>query len=260
MTDSYNYKVKGAYINPESREYLPLLRGIDPKVKYPVVGHGTFVPVDKFVTRDNYISGRRADLGVKPAAKDRMETSDTGYDKETMRNLLNAYKEAAAMHGLKTLHPDDLLTMALVEGRSNFGYNDYNVNNKRAYKIAETLREKGHDRYAAGFPAAIVDKQMAAERLGVPFYQVWNGAGPAARAYNQRIEQSRYAIEDPRNQGLRNFIRESMGYKDPRKAEADIPEAQDYVAQAPVEAPIEIRKGGAVKMPSGYTQGSWKLI
>jgi hypothetical protein len=257
MADSYNYKVKGAYINPESREYLPLLRGIDPKVKYPVVGHGTFVPVDKFITRDNYISGRRADLGVKPAAKDRMETSDTGYDRETMRNLLNAYKEAAAMHGLKMLSPDDLLTMALVEGRSNFGYNDYNVNNKRAFNIAESLKEKGHDRYAAGFPAAIVDKQMAAERLKVPFYQVWNGAGPKAREYNQRIEQSRYAVEDPRNQNLRNFIRESMGQKPIGKvSEADIPDteyptivAADTPLEAPLEAPIEIRKGGMVKMP-----------
>jgi len=254
------YNVKGSYINPESPDYLPLLKGINPNVKYPVLGHGTFVPVDKRVHKDNYIAARRADLSLKPAAKDRMETVDTGYDKEAIGALLKAYKEAAAMHGLKMLSPDDLTAMALVEGRSNFGYNDYNVNNKRAFNIAESLKEKGHDRYAAGFPAAIVDKQMAAERLKVPFYQVWNGAGPKARAYNQRIEQSRYAVEDPRNQGLRNFIRESMGYKNPKKAEADIPETQDYVAQAPVEAPVEIRKGGTVKMPSGYTQGSWKLI
>ena len=248
------YKVKGAYINPDSPEYLPLLKGITPGVKYPVTGHGTFVPVDKNVQKNNYISARRADLSNKPAAKDRMETVDSGYDKETIGKLLSAYKDAAAAHGLKMLSPDDLTAMALVEGRSNFGYNDYNVNNKKAFKIAQDLKDKGHDRYAAGFPAAIVDKQMTAERLGVPFYQVWNGAGPKAREYNQRIEKSRYAIEDPRNQTLRNFIRQSMGYKDPQISEANIPE------QAPQEQIVEAKKGGAIKMPDNYSQGSWKII
>lgn len=251
------YKVKGAYINPDSPEYLPLLKGITPGVKYPVTGHGTFVPVEKNVQKNNYISARRADLSDKPAAKDRMETIDSGYDKETIGKLLSAYKDAAAAHGLKMLSPDDLTAMALVEGRSNFGYNDYNVNNKRAFNIAESLKEKGHDRYAAGFPAAIVDKQMTAERLGVPFYQVWNGAGPKAKEYNQRIEKSRYAVEDPRNQPLRNFIRQSMGYKNPQVSEAET--EQIPVAEAPQEM-VEAKKGGAIKMPDNYSQGSWKII
>jgi len=248
-------KVKGAYIDPRTKEYLEILKGVQPGGRYHLGGHGTFLPVEKIVKDENLLTGRKADL--KNKNKNGVETLDSKYDKETIRPLLNAYKDAAALHGIKMMDPDDFLIMALNEGRSNFGYNDYNYNNARTNKIVKTLIDKGYDPYAAGFPAAIVDKQMEAKRLNLPFFHLWNGAGPAARAYNQRHEDSRYSVEDPRNQNLRNFIRESMGQKPIGKvSEADIPDteyptivAADTPLEAPLEAPIEIRKGGMVKMP-----------
>ena len=174
---------------------------------------------------------------------------NTPYDRETLSNLLSAYRDAAKKHGLKTLSPDELVNLALVEGRSNFGYNEYNTNNKRAVKIAKDLEAQGYDPYAAGFPAAILDKQMAAERLGVPFYQVWNGAGKAAKDYNTRIEQQKYAVQDPRNQQLRSFVYENLGVPMPRT-----------VAEADVETDNSMKRGGSVQMPNNYSDGSWKLI
>jgi len=118
----------------------------------------------------------------------------------------------------------------------DFGYNDYNVNNKKAVKIAQDLQTIGHDPYAAGFPAAIVDKQMTAQRLGVPFFQVWNGGGKAAKDYNSRIQTQRYAVQDPRNQDLRGHVYQSLGLKPPQiRSEADI-----------VEEEQSIKRGGLV--------------
>jgi hypothetical protein len=242
-----SYKVQGGYYKPGTPEYAAFLKRIEGEIKsgvQPYGVHGVYTPKEKEVSPDNYISARRANPENKYGAKDRMETQDYGYDKETLGTLLAAYKDAAAKHGVKMLHPDDLTNMALVEGRSNFGYNEYNQNNPRAAKIAKELVAQGHDPYAAGFPAAIIDKQMQAERLNVPFYQVWNGAGPAAKKYAKRIETEKYAVEDPRNQTLREYIRNTTGYKEP----------DQQVAEA------EFKRGGAVAMPANYSQGNWKII
>ena len=122
-------------------------------------------------------------------------------------------------------------------------------NNKRANKIVEDLVKRGHDPYAAGFPAAIMDKHQTAERLGVPVYQVWNGSGKAAKDYAKRIEQQKYAVEHPRNQSLRQFIRQKVGFIEP----------DGKVAEVQVE-PEAFKRGGSVKMPDNYSQGNWKLI
>ena len=240
------YKVQGAYFVPTTPEYQAFAKSAAAHPKSWTAAGGVYLPSEKEVLEQNYIRARRANPLNKFGAKDRMETQDYGYDRETMANLLGAYKRAAEKHGVQMMHPDDLTNLALVEGRSNFGYNEYNVNNKRAAKIAQDLAAQGIDPYAAGFPAAIVDKQMQAKRLNVPFYQVWNGAGPKAREYAKKIEEQRYAVEDPRNKDLRDFIRQTIGYKDP---------AAQVVAVEP-----GMKRGGTVRMPDNYSSGNWKLI
>ena len=244
-----NYFVKGGYYKPNTPEYLDFARGVDTANAWKAAGD-IYLPAQKSVRQENVIFARRANPENKFGTKDRMESLDYGYDKETLSSLLAAYKDAAKRHGIPMLHPDELTNLALVEGRSNFGYNEYNINNKKARKIAEDLVAQGHDPYAAGFPAAILDKQMTAQRLGVPFYQVWNGSGKAAREYNKKIEQHKYAVQDPRNQELRGFISQSIGYMPPQqRAEAEMPEDDQ-----------QFKRGGNVKMPDTYSQGSWKLI
>jgi len=244
-----NYFVKGGYYKPNTPEYLDFASGVDTANAWKAAGD-IYLPAQKRVRQENVIFARRANPENKFGTKDRMESLDYGYDKETLSSLLAAYKDAAKRHGIPMLHPDELTNLALVEGRSNFGYNEYNINNKKARKIAEDLVAQGHDPYAAGFPAAILDKQMTAQRLGVPFYQVWNGSGKAAREYNKKIEQHKYAVQDPRNQELRGFISQSIGYMPPQqRAEAEMPEDDQ-----------QFKRGGNVKMPDTYSQGSWKLI
>jgi len=241
------YQVQGGYYKPGTPEYENFLKGLEGEIKKGVMPygvHGVYMPKTKEIPEQNYIPARRANPKNKYGAKDRMETTDYGYDKETLGTLLNAYKTAAQKHGLEMLHPDDLTNLALVEGRSNFGYNEYNQNNPRAAKIVKDLVAQGYDPYAAGFPAAIVDKQMQAKRLNVPFYQLWNGAGPAANKYAKRIETEKYAVEDPRNQSLREYIRQTIGYKEPNQ----------QVAEA------GFKHGGSVTMPENYSSGNWKLI
>ena len=245
-------KVEGGYYKPGTPEYESFLKLIEPNIKAgakPFGPHGVYVPKDKSVRPEDYIAARRANPLNKFGAKDRMETQDYGYDRETMGNLLAAYNDAVKHHGIKKMHPDDLANMALVEGRSNFGYNEYNNNNKKANKIVEDLIKRGHDPYAAGFPAALMDKQQTAERLKVPVYQVWNGSGKAAKEYAKRIEEHRYAVEHPKNESLRQFIRQKVGFIEP----------DQKVAEAEVE-PEVFKRGGSVKMPDNYSKGSWKLI
>jgi hypothetical protein len=252
MGDLSYKKVEGGYYPPNSPEYKSFLQMIEPAIKSgvkPFGAHGVYVPKEKTVSPDNYIAARRANPTNKYGAKDRMETQDYGYDKETMGNLLNAYNDAVKYHGVPKMHPDDLANMALVEGRSNFGYNEYNNNNKKANKIVEDLVKRGHDPYAAGFPAALMDKHQTAQRLGVPMYQVWNGSGKAAKDYAQKIEQHRYAVEHPKNKPLRQFIRDKVGFVE----DQDMPE---QVAEIPME-PEAFKRGGFIDKPM---TGSSKLI
>jgi hypothetical protein len=265
MPEKKVYNVHGAYYVPGTPEHKNWMNNVQKAGTASNWSHGQTLPATKPVAEENYIRARRADPLGKFGGKDRLETSDYGYDKETMGNLLKAYKDAAEKHGVKMLHPDELTNMALVEGRSNFGYNDYNVNNKRAAKIAADLMKAGHDPYAAGFPAAIIDKQQTAQRLKVPFTQVWNGGGSEARNYAKRLEQQKYAVEAPKNQDLRNYIKSTLGYKVSDSGE-EMPEmVAENEMQPQVVASIEpedtmFKRGGSVKMPSNYSGGNWKLI
>jgi hypothetical protein len=265
MPEKKVYNVHGAYYVPGTPEHKNWMNNVQQAGTASNWSHGQTLPAAKPVSEENYIRARRADPLKKYGGKDRLETSDYGYDKETMGNLLKAYKAAAEKHGVKMLHPDELTNMALVEGRSNFGYNDYNVNNKRAAKIAEDLMKSGHDPYAAGFPAAIVDKQQTAQRLKVPFTQVWNGGGAEARNYAKKLEQQKYAVEAPKNQDLRNYIKSTLGYKEKTSDSGEEMPEQVAMNEPQMVAQIEpeetmFKRGGAVKMPSNYSGGNWKLI
>ena len=85
-------------------------------------------PVAKDVPASQYIPARRASDKTKTG----IETIDTGYDKETMGNLLSAYKTAHEKYGVPMLAPHQLTAIALEEGRSNLGYNNFNWNNPQA--------------------------------------------------------------------------------------------------------------------------------
>jgi len=262
MGDMSWKRVKGGYYIPGTPEYKDFMREVEPILKKNPgtvsPSHNVPLPETKFVRPENYIPARRADPLGKHGSKDRIETIDYGYDKETIDRLLNAYNDAVKRHGVPKMSADDLTNMALVEGRSNFGYNGFDYNNKKSNAIAQDLVKLGHDPYAAGFPAAIADRMADAQRRGVDFYHAWNGGGKEAKNYSGRIQQQRYAVEHPKNQPLRNFIKQKLGALD---TDQNMSEAEPDQNISQVEAePDMMRRGGSVRMPDNYSQGNWKLI
>lgn len=165
-------------------------------------------PAEAPIPKANVIFGRRPDLMNTYKRKDRMETMPYAFDKTTMGSLLDAYRDARAINpSMPTLTAEQFTRLALEEGRSNFGYNQWDINNKQQQALVKKLEEQGYDRYSAGFAAAILDRTNTAKRLNRDFFEVWNGAGQKARNYNSRMQKGMYSIDHPDNQQLRDFIK-----------------------------------------------------
>lgn len=221
MADKKVYSVQGGYYPsgtvPNSlAQYYQEWRNAPERKNYPesVKTIEFLRPIAKNVPEHQYIPARRASDKTKTG----VETMDTGYDKETIGNLLSAYKVAHEKYNVPMLAPHELTAMALEEGRSNLGYNDFNWANPQAYKLQQALIKQGYDPYAAGFPAAVLDKQQVANRTGKSFFHVWNGDGPKAEAYSERIEKSidSGVPNHPKNQQLLQYIQDKTGYVQPQ--------------------------------------------
>jgi hypothetical protein len=257
MPDKKFYQVHGGYYPPNTapKEHLTGYgkwkeANIAPEsLKSPEY----YLPYTKEIPSHQYIPARRPDH----TSKDKIETMDTGYDKETMGRLLDAYKTAIDKYGVPQLTPKELTAMALVEGRSNFGFNDFDFNDPHAMKLQQSLMKEGHDPYAAGFPAAIMNKQKLADRIDKPLFQVWNGAGPDAIKYNNRVTGALETAEHPKNSNLYQFIQNKLGYEAPKVIpvrESDVearslPSMNDeQIARNSIEMPDSFRQGGRVKL------------
>ena len=168
----------------------------------------------------NVLWGRRPDVMGRYGRKDRMETLGYPFDTRTMGNLLSAYRDAKEINpSMPNISPEQFTRLALEEGRSNFGYNQWDTNNKQQQELVKKLEDMGYDRYSAGFAAAVLDRGNTSKRLNRDFFELWNGAGPAARDYNTRIKQGMYSVEHPDNQKLKEFIRTKIAPKS--RAELD---------------------------------------
>ena len=221
------YQVEGGYYPPHKvpqdhlQSVLAVQRAQPNKYKGNPVTSWWGQPRYKEVSEQDMLWGRRPDLTTGG-----METLRKGYDKETMGNLLDAYRNAQALDPkFPKLTPEQLTRMALEEGRSNFGYNEWDVNNKKLQKVVNNLKELGHDDYSAGFAAAIKEKYDTAKRLGQPFEQLWNGAGPKAREYYQRIQKGMYSVDHPDNKEMRDYIKFRITPQ--QRSEADVYEGLD---------------------------------
>ena len=199
---------------------------------FTVVTDGGYVP-DKYfkyttdpfayLGQDSLIDAYRANPKNKFGAKDFIETQPTRLNSAQITAYMKALRDAE-QYGVKPLTPEQLVTMALVEGRSDLGYNMFNYNNPKALKIAETLSgTMGHNPDAAGFAAAVLDKQMQAQRLNIPFTTLWNGTGRGmggtgadyTRRYNEAYNSGAY--EHPKNALLYEAIANGL-MPDPVKA------------------------------------------
>ena len=176
-----------------------------------------------------------------------LESTPIYYPLEKMSPLLDAYKDATTKYNVPKLSPETLAAMSLAEGRADFGYNNWDINNKKVRGVYEKMVGDGHSPEAAGFVAAIYEKQGVAKRLGIPFEKAWNGtgkskAGKTGNDYVENVNRNLKALQHQKNKPLYDFIKSKV-------ADANTDEAVPAAA-----------KGGKVSMPKQYSEGNWKLI
>ena len=99
------YFVRGAYYRPNTPEYEAFAKTVNPQNAW-LAGGNIYLPEEKRIREENLLYGRRANPLNKFGTKDRMESLNTPYDRETLSNLLSAYRAAAKKHGLKMISPE----------------------------------------------------------------------------------------------------------------------------------------------------------
>lgn len=174
----------------------------------------------------------------------KLETLPTLIRKETVAQFLNAYKLCRDNKLLPSISPETWAALLLVEGRSDFGYNgpdilkkysvtptkqsnltnvsytanQNNENDKFGPKmdvnlnmtpIRQGLKKLGisENDWRADFCELLSLKIDTARRLGIPFYQAWNGGTQFLNRYRLQMQ----AIKDPKNKPLMDFIRGILG-------------------------------------------------
>lgn len=172
------------------------------------------------MTPPNPISFYRSNPQNKFGAKDRLETLPSRVDKTTMQDFIKAMR-AGEKYGVPQLPPEYLAALLMQEGRSDFGFNEMNMNNPKARMIAEMLMKEGFDDASAGFGGALYDKMQTAMRLKKPFSTVWNGTGVSmygqtGNQYTDKFGQGFGAVMHPKNQPLLGSIKEAYNYQPPQ--------------------------------------------
>lgn len=107
--------------------------------------------------------------------------------RELYWTLMGAEAGKAAGAPAWSADPITLLTKVLIEGRGDAGVNEFNVNNKRADALYNTVNSQlsspameAMASTAAMYPAAALDKTELAARRNIPVERAWNGTGKSA--------------------------------------------------------------------------------
>jgi len=150
--------------------------------------------------------------------KDGIENTAKKFDADKMKGYLEALRNARAI-GMSIPSPEHLAATALLEGRSDFGYNSYNTDNKQANALYNKLMGDPffHSPKQAGFAAALLDKFQTAARLNIPEPKAWNGTGvnketglsgdDYAAAHQSTLDT---AIPFPKNDKFLRFIKDNL--------------------------------------------------
>ena len=200
---------------------------------------------------DDTLKGYRADRKSKSG----VESLPTKFDMDTVKQHVAALRDAVKMgftlpHEMMT--PEYLTALALKEGRSDFGANEYNTNNKQAVSLYNTLKQSGYKDEPAQFAAAALDKGQVAERHKVPLPEAWNGLGHTAtedgRVYAQHFKSFMKAAKHPQNTQLYQFIRGNLLPPLPTPPVAQMPQVTSVPTATPIPMPMPYCKGGMVRL------------
>lgn len=168
----------------------------------------------------NLVAGYQPDPNNRFGSKTGMATVPHMFDKTEIQNYVKAMRAAEPL-GVPQLTEQQLLAKLLAEGRSDFGTNVYDYNNKKANRIHDTLIEMGHEPQYATFPAAIYTTDRLAQAHHVPFEHQWNGLGRSAQTgktgaqHLSKYEQYLPRVNHPLNQGVSQAINEAYNYQPP---------------------------------------------
>lgn len=153
----------------------------------------------------------RADPERRSGGKEPIETMPTKYDPAMVAQLARAAARLPEFGG-KPIPPNVIANMLLVEGRSDAGTDRYDTNKPHLNKMYKSLVGEGYHPKAAMFATAVAEKQAVADRLGIPFYEAWNGTGRSpetgktGKDYNARIEAHQFAVQHPKNKPLLDLV------------------------------------------------------
>ena len=162
-----------------------------------------------------------------------METMPTKLDEYSLYSLV---RDMAAVGGPR-IPPEQILAMALKEGRTDLGSNGVDFTlfaNSPAKRRQAEYRSRGIDLKNASTIATIAWKADEARRVNKPFYQVWNGTGTnrygqTGADYAKDMQNYLAVAKHPKNKTLLDQI---------KRAQAD---GQKY------PAPAAKARGGLVK-------------
>lgn len=154
-----------------------------------------------------------------PKLKSDVETIPTLYPVNQVKPFLDAYKIAKNKYGVPDIGSDRLAAMLLAEGRPDFGYNNFDRNQKHLMDMYTQLRKEGFDDRAAGFATAIKEKADVAKRLEIPFEKAWTGTGKTkynttSSDYLKRIKNNKKALQNEKNKAAHDFIKQNAQLED----------------------------------------------
>ena len=125
-----------------------------------------------------------------------------------MTQLLSAYKWARDRKLLPVISPETWAQLALVEGREDFGYNGLVLDNRpQQRKFMDQVVQAGMTDYLKLYWIVFLHEKIAtAQRLGIPFYRVWNGSS----MYQARFDAQEKALQHPKNEPFLNWFKQQL--------------------------------------------------
>jgi hypothetical protein len=154
----------------------------------------------------------------------RLESMPTTFNPDVVSRYLKLYKVCKDSKLLPAIPAELWAMILLVEGRSDFGFNNMEnmifttqptINPKTGEWVdggevkdpfVVALKNKGMNSHSINFCRLLRDKISKSKRLGIPFYQAWQGSTKYLDRFNAQAE----ALKSPKNKQFLDFIQSNI--------------------------------------------------
>lgn len=158
-----------------------------------------------------------------------VEDQPTRLNLTMVKSFVTAIGRAITADLIDPISHEEVAALLFSEGRSDFGFNAVDIERPQVKAVINRASKLGLTTDQSNFVGVIWEKQQTAKRLGIPFYQAWQGG----KAHLQRYELNKQAAGDPRNQTVMNLIRQLIPIEAASQA-ANPPAEPDLDAKAPL--------------------------